>query len=882
METAYESQRGKLTIYLGYSPGVGKTYEMLSNAIDIYESGADVKIGYIEPHQRPETQALTQKLPMIQTKSQNFGSHVFQYVDVDSIIEESPSIVLIDELAHTNITKERHEKRYMDIEEILAHGIDVHTTLNIQHIESLSEQIKLMTGVKVKECVPDQLIMSADALEVVDLSPNQLIKRLKAGKVYKKERLETAFSNFFKYENLVELRELTLRTAADIMSEKEQLYKNKHTDITPHVAVAISGSVYNQAVIREARRIANKTHARFTAIYIDSFDKSEQPTEQSKSVHRHLMLAQSLGADVKVVYDNQIAKGLDEWCKTNHVTRLIIGQHVRQKWHDRLKRPLIDRLMTFHHHYKIEIVPIEHIREAHKPKAMLNPKKHTQFTIDIFKMIFIQTVSVLIGLWIYTWDKGESSTVILLLFLIGIIVLSIWTQSYMIGFLAAILNVLVFNYFFTVPRFTFEMYRFDYPVTFAVSILVSMLTSGLLKQIKHQYKVTKRQLYRTDILLQFNHSIKNMYTIPDLLKTAGHQMQQLLNQDIIVYNVENQAVTEVLRVPNYTQDTKQENHQVLSWIIKNQRRAGVTTNTFPGIDHLYLPIGTDPVKGIVAIRFKDNQVIESYDFSILESMLNEISLAVENVTLMRKSRASMLQAERETTRSNFLHSISHDIRTPLTTIIGNLEMLQLDDSNIPIEEQKELVKHSYEEAQYLHMLVSNILSLTRLERSNVELQLQTYLVDELVEEFENVITRRHQDTLITVEPLEEMCFVEMDSKLILQAIFNLIENALKYTPKKTPITLRLTHVDEFVRFEVIDQGPGVPKHEQHMMFQPFYTSQLFKDNKKDSLGLGLYLVQSILEKHRSKLKYKSNLPHGSIFYFYLPIKYDQEVQSYEN
>ncbi len=868
MERHLTIKRGALTIYLGYSPGVGKTYEMLSNAIDAYHEGADIKIGYIEPHQRKETQALAEQLPVIQTKSKNHGSHTFHYLDVDQIIEDDPDVVLIDELAHTNISKERHEKRYMDIEEILSHGIDVHTTLNIQHIESLSEQVALLTGVKIKERVPDQFIMSSDAIEVIDISPKQLINRLKAGKVYKKERLDTAFSHFFTYENLTELRELTLRTAADMMSQKEHLYK-KNTDITPHVAVAISGSISNETVIREARRIANREHAQFTAVYIDVFDHEGKQYANNSQVHQNLMLAQSLGASVKVIYDNQIASGLDDWCKSQKVTKLVIGQHMNDKWHTRLKRPLIDQLLDLKHHYKIEIVPIKHIQMKAKPERQQQHMQQKRWTVDIFKMIAIQAICVLLGLWIYSTGKGEQDTIILLLFLLGIVVLSMWTQSYLIGFFAAILNVLVFNFFFTVPRFTFEVYRFDYPITFTISIIVSIVTSGLLKQIKHQYIVTKHQLYRTDILLQFNDSIKQTYTIPALLVNARHQIQHLLKQEVTIYLVEDEKISKTIPVEGpQTNDSRHQ--QALSWIIKNQKRAGATTDTFPGIHYLLIPIGTKPVKAIVSIHFSEAYIIDSYDNSILESMLNEMSLAVENLSLLRQTRESMLRAEREVARAHFLRSISHDIRTPLTSIIGNLDVLLLNGKEMPRSEQQQLVSRSFDEAQYLHMLVSNILSLTRLEHSNMKLNRQLYLIEELVEEIESVLERRRLNKQVKVSALHEICFVDIDSQLILQAVFNLIENALKHTPPETPITLRINKNEPHILFEVIDRGPGLSDEEQQTIFQPFEKHQLFKDNKKDSMGLGLYLVQAILQKHDSQLKYRQNEPHGSIFYFNLP------------
>lgn len=875
MESSYK-KRGKLTIYLGYSPGVGKTYEMLSNGIDLYKEGADIKIGYIEPHQRPETDALAKQLPEIEPSSRRFGNHQFHYIDVEQIVEVHPDVVLIDELAHTNISKKRHLKRYMDIEEILSHGIDVWTTLNIQHIESLSGQIALMTGIQVTERVPDQFIMSADAYEVVDISPNMLIQRLKAGKVYKKERLDTAFSNFFTYENLTELRELTLRTVADIMSQKEQQYKTKHTDITPHIAVAVSGSIYNERVIREARRAAYKEHAKFTAVYIDTFETRSESRLQDHYVHKNLMLAKSLGAEIKVLYAQDIAKTLIHWCDKAFVTKLVLGQSERPRWKEYFKKSLIEQINHTPHHFKLEIVPIHKIYSDKQDRKQKMDKQPYQLTlsVDIVKMLIIQSLCVLLGIWIYKMDKNESSAIILLIFFIGIIVLSIWTQSYLIGFFASILNVFVFNYFFTVPRFTLEMYRFEYPITFVTSIFASIFTSAILKNLKYQHSLTERQLYRTDIMLQFNQSIKESYSIMRLLTIAGEQIHQLLNQDVTVFLVESKKV---IKSSSFGNRTISNNHgtddaETLSWVIENESRAGRLTDTFPGSKYLCIPIGTKPVKGIISIQFTDEDFIDTYDSSILDSMLNDITLAVENVDLLKQTRQSMLLAEREATRSNFLHSISHDIRTPLTSIIGNLDVLKYHGEGLDKKEHAHLLTASYEEAQYLYTLVTNILSLTKLERSDIQIKRTSYLVEELLEEFKEDLVRRHQNQKVNIEDDGTLALVHIDSKLILQVLFNLVDNALKHAESRSDITLRVHEQRSKVRFEMVDCGKGVPEEERRLIFNPYYSGDYFKDNKKDSLGLGLYLVQLILKQHHSQLEYRPNHPQGSIFYFYLDIE----------
>lgn len=875
MESSHR-HRGKLTIYLGYSPGVGKTYEMLSNGIDLYKEGVDIKIGYIEPHQRPETSALAKQLPEIKTSSRKFGSHLFHFIDVNQIVEAHPDVVLIDELAHTNISKTRHLKRYMDIEEILSHGIDVWTTLNIQHIESLSGQIALMTGIQVSERVPDQFIMSADAYEVVDISPNMLIQRLKAGKVYKRERLDTAFSNFFTYENLTELRELTLRTVADIMSQKEQQYKTKHTDVTPHIAVAVSGSIYNERVIREARRAAYKEHAKFTAIYIDTFETRSESRAQDHYVHKNLMLAKSLGAEIKVLYAQDIAKTLIDWCDKSFVTKLVLGQSEQPPWKEYFKKSLIEQINHTTHHFKLEIVPIHQIysdKQNRDRSSRKKDKKPYQLTlsIDIVKMLTIQIVCVLLGMWIYKMDKNESSAIILLMFFIGIIVLSIWTQSYLIGFFASILNVFVFNYFFTVPRFTLEMYRFEYPITFVTSIFASIFTSGILKNLKYQHSLTERQLYRTDIMLQFNQSIKESYSTMKLLSVAGDQIHHLLKQDVTVFQIESKKA---MQSASFGVSSSAHNHgteyaETLSWVIENERRAGRLTDTFPGSKFLCIPIGTRPVKGIISIQFTDEDYIDTYDNSILDSMLNDLTLAVENVALLKQTRQSMVIAEREATRSNFLQSISHDIRTPLTSIIGNLDVVKYHNDGLDKNERAQLLTASYEEAQYLYTLVTNILSLTKLERSDIQIKRTSYLVEELLEEFEDGLVRRHQNHKVTIEDNGTFALVYIDSKLMLQVLFNLVENALKHSESHSVITLRVHEQDSKILFEIIDNGKGIPKEERDLIFNPYYSGNYFKDNKKDSLGLGLYLVQLILKQHHSKLEYQSNEPSGSIFYFYL-------------
>ena len=412
----------------------------------------------------------------------------------------------------------------------------------------------------------------------------------------------------------------------------------------------MSGSIYNERVIREARRAAYKEHAKFTAVYIDTFETRSESRLQDHYVHKNLMLAKSLGAEIKVLYAQDIAKTLIHWCDKAFVTKLVLGQSERPRWKEYFKKSLIEQINHTPHHFKLEIVPIHKIYSDKQDRKQKMDKRPYQLTlsVDIVKMLIIQSLCVLLGIWIYKMDKNESSAIILLIFFIGIIVLSIWTQSYLIGFFASILNVFVFNYFFTVPRFTLEMYRFEYPITFVTSIFASIFTSAILKNLKYQHSLTERQLYRTDIMLQFNQSIKESYSIMRLLTIAGEQIHQLLNQDVTVFLVESKKV---IKSSSFGNRTISNNHgtddaETLSWVIENESRAGRLTDTFPGSKYLCIPIGTKPVKGIISIQFTDEDFIDTYDSSILDSMLNDITLAVENVDLLKQTRQSMLLAER--------------------------------------------------------------------------------------------------------------------------------------------------------------------------------------------------------------------------------------------
>ncbi len=477
-----EHVSGKLKIFLGYAAGVGKTYAMLDAAQQAQTLGKDVVVGYVEPHPRPETLALLEGLEQIPTKKIRYKKKDFQELDIDAVLSRKPEIVLIDELAHSNVPIMRHKKRFGDIEELLAKGIHVYTTINIQHIESLHDLVEEITGIKVRERVPDYLIDQAAQIKIVDIEPDELIQRLQDGKIYSKQQAEKALQSFFSKQNLIALREIALRRAADTITYK-QINSNesmKHSvQIDEHILVGISSSPTNAKVIRNAARLSQALHGKFTALYVQKVQESDRTTANSERLQQHIKLVEQLGGHVVIVQEDDIAAALANYAQISGVTKLVIGRtSMRKRWWQPSSK-ISDQLTEFVPNLAIHIVPDQENEQFYLPKI------NTQWSfdwLDLLKMIFIFAFISFIGLYLYSLGISESN--VITIYILGVLILAIWSSGWIMSIISSITAVLLFNYLFTEPRFSFDAYHRDYPMTFIIMFLSGFITSSLTKKIK--------------------------------------------------------------------------------------------------------------------------------------------------------------------------------------------------------------------------------------------------------------------------------------------------------------------------------------------------------------------------------------------------------------
>lgn len=833
--------KGKLKIYLGYAAGVGKTYKMLKEAQRLHARGIDVKIGYIEPHQRPETVEQLNGLPAIEAMKVVYKNHILYEPNIDEIIHQHPQVVLIDELAHHNPPGSRHEKRWQDIAEILNHGIDVHTTVNIQHIESLYHMIKSITGVIVNERIPDEVIHQSHAIEFIDIEPEELIQRLKEGKIYNQRKVPTALDNFFKIEHLIQLREIALRELAKVQDNKMSVHAIPvHSEQI--IAVGITSSPTSHEVIRAGARMAKAFKAELVGIVVENEDSID-----SAVLNENLKLLDALGGRYVKLYGDEVEQ-IGDWCRLNRVDKLVLGRSLKQKW---FQDDIITRINK--NYQEINVIIISNaITYTDKQKYSL-PKFDVQF-LELFKLIVILSICTLIALLMFNINLNESNTITV--YMLGVLVLALWTESRWMILISSISAVLTFNYFFTVPRFSFEAYRSDYPATFLIMFISGLIISSLAKGVKRQTKIARFKTYRMSLLLETNKQLSEANSALNIVHCVKEQLSRLLTGQIDIYKADEIYASSL--------DDTLKNH--VKWAVKNNTPAGYMTDTFAGLNALIIPV-------IVSYRYEYVIIIHvteedklQFEEDIIYSIIGDMTSALKRLDLYEEKELQLKEKEQEKTRSTFLKSISHDIRTPLTTIMGNAQLLKesnLDDSNIALS--------IYEDAKWLNNLVNNILLVTKMEQED-KLNLQLALLEEIIYQAYQLSSKRSGNKSIQLHIENTLMFVEVDEYLITQVIINLIDNALKYTPETAQIEIHAFRIDGKVTIEVRDNGFGVNGVEHDKLFEQFYTNNITSDKSREGLGLGLYICQVILKAHQSSLYVKDNEPQGAIFGFQLQLK----------
>ena len=649
-EEKLKKSRGKLKIFLGYAAGSGKTYAMLKAAHEAKKHHIDVVAGYVEPHARPDTQALVKGLETIAPMEIAYKGVKLREFDLDAALKRNPRLILVDELAHTNVKGCRNEKRYQDVKELLRAGIDVYTTMNIQHLESLNDIVGNVTHIEVRERVPDKVFDHADQVEVIDIDPEELIERMKEGKIYGTLQAERALENFFRREKLVALREITLRRTADrvnrIAEEERNALGEMDYHTGEHVLVCISPSPSNAKVIRTASRLAYAFHASFTGIYVETPKMQEADEKNKAAVKNHMDLARALGADIVTVYGTDIAYQIVEYAIVGNISKIVMGRSRKQWMFGKSRSEVLEQLTYRAPNIDVYIIPdMKHTKE-YREKGKSSEKKEESGKMVLLELGEITAIMALstMAAYIFQWFRLSEANLIMV-YMVGVLLSSYVADKKIYALYSALISVLSFNFFFTEPYFSLKAYDKGSPVTFAMLFAVGFFMASMTRQLKAQTRESAKKAYRTEILLENSRKLRRCRTREEVWKQVAAQVGKLLNLSIIIYPVDKKGNLEEpmlfprkgMGLPELKENVNGKERAVAQWAASNRHRAGTCTHTLPDANAMYLPVqSTEEVKGVMGILLEERRPVKDFEYGLLIAMLNETGVKLQDTFLEKE------------------------------------------------------------------------------------------------------------------------------------------------------------------------------------------------------------------------------------------------------
>lgn len=866
-EQLTEKKQGKLTVFASYFTGAGKSYSMLERAEQARQAGLDVVIGLLSCEQWPQTQLLADKFEVLPYKTIIRAGRTDYEMDLDACLKRAPDLILVDDLSHLNMDVSRHMKRYQDIAELLKAGVDVYTTLNVQHIESIQDTVFSILGSSVSERIPDRVFDQADQVEFVDIEPERLQQRLLQQK--KGELLSDCTLS-----QLSALREIGLRRCADRAALYTQGSQSKMEYRTrEHILVCLSSAPSNEKIIRTAARMASAFRCGFTALFVETKEFQWMPQTDKERLQTNIHLAQQLGASIETVYGDDVAYQIAEFSRLSEVTKIVLGRSGLPH-HMLFRKPsLAERLIELIPELDIHIIPDNGLNGRFAAKHQEIMRLPTLSILDLLKSALLLVLATVIGFLFYHLGFTEAN--IITLYILGVMLVSISTKSSVCSFIASFVSVLTFNFFFTEPRFSLHAYDSGYPVTFLVMFLASLLTGSLASKLKSHAKRSAQVAWRTKLLLETNQNLQKARTEEELISVTAKQLLKIFQRDIIAYRIkeEKPVMPEIFLADSTASPeryTSEKEREVAQWVITNNKRAGAGTENLSDSCCTYLSVRTGKqIYGVVGIAASDKP-LDSFETSILLSVLGESALAFENQKNLEEKEAAVVLAKNEQLRANLLRSISHDLRTPLTSISGNASNLLSNGDLFDAKTKEQMYTDIYDDAMWLINLVENLLSVSRLEEGRMNLHVSTELMDEVVAEALRHINRKSAEYHLKVQNSEEYLLAQIDAKLIVQVIINLVDNAIKYTPPGSEIDIGWKQKGSYIYISVADNGPGISDKDKPHIFDMFYSASNQIADSRRSMGLGLALCKSIVNAHGGEIMVTDHLPHGSIFTFSVP------------
>jgi two-component system, OmpR family, sensor histidine kinase KdpD len=852
LHQAAQEGRGRLKIFLGAAPGVGKTYEMLQTAQAKQREGVDTVIGVVETHSRKDTEALVAGLEAVARRKVAYNGHLLEEMDLDAILARRPKLVLVDELAHTNAPGSRHPKRYLDVEELLDAGIDVFTTLNIQHLESLNDVVAKITRIRVRETVPDSIIDRADDVEVVDLTPEDLIQRLKEGKVYVPAQAERAVRHYFQPGNLTALRELALRRTAQRVDQQMVTYMRAHAIAGPwaageRVLVGVNEAPSCAAVVRYARVFADRVHAPWTAIHIETSRSHRLDDAARDRISGCLRLAQRLGGDAVTVPAADVTQGLIDYARDNNFTHVVIAKSRRSSWselwHGSNTHRLIRRAGDLHVHVIAEPAPVHQGAAADEAGATVTARPQGADARPYIGSLAMVALALLAGLGLQHWLAVQNiSLAFLTAVLTSAIAYGLWPSL-----VAGLASVLAYNFFFLPPLHTFTIADPENVVALFFFALVAVIASNLAARVRDQALTARQRAKITEDLYLFSRKLAAVVTLDELLWATSYQIALMLKVRVVLLLPEGESIA--VRAGYPPEDLLDAaDLAAAKWCWQNNRPAGRDADTLPGTRRLFLPIRTGRgAVGVVGIDSdRPGPLLSPDQRRLLDALADQTALAIERVNLADDLDRARIVAETDRLRSALLTSLSHDLRTPLASILGSATSLDSYGGRLDERTTKELIGTIREEAERLNRFIANLLDMTRLESGAIEPRIAPHDLAELVGsalERASKILAWHR---VALDLPADLPMLELDPVLFEQVLFNLLDNAAKYAPPGSLIRLEARRGHDAVALSVMDEGSGIGPDDLERIFDKFYRVQA-QDRQRAGTGLGLAICRGFIE-----------------------------------
>lgn len=831
-----DGRRGRLRVFFGFAAGVGKTYSMLSEAHELLLMGKDIIVGYIEPHDRPDTNCLLEGLPQIPPKKILYKQMLLAEPDIDQIIQQKPEIVLIDELAHTNAEGSRNRKRYQDVDELLNAGIDVFTTVNVQHIESLNDIVEEVTGVEVKETVPDTFLQQA-TIKVVDVEPEELIDRLEQGKIYASESAKRALQNFFIPQKLDQLRGLAIQRASDHINR----ISAKTIRIQSKLLTVVNDAFpkMTEKSIRWTARLAQGLGAEWTVIQVRTQENT--PT--------NIPLAEKLGAEVISIEEDNSFETIVEFAKMTGVTDIIMGKNLRQPWYEKIFiEAFDDRLLKRLNDTELHLIPFKEEKQSLFLRTRKVIEGGGKDLVIALGGVFLATIVTELMQYIHIGDQN-----LMLIYIFFILLVARTTSGYFWSSLASILSVLSFNWFFVEPLYSLTVYKQGYPITLLIMCLVAILISNLMVRLKKQAENSMEKEHQMELLYELN----KQYVLADnrnqILDISATYLSRLLEREVILFD--SQAKVESVHCisgkPSIL-STKDE-AAVAFWTAKNQKEAGNGTDTLIGAKGFYLPIiASGRTLAVLGIERNAGLDLENNQLNYLKLVLTQLAVILEQTELKNEKERVEMENEREKVRSNLLRAVSHDLRTPLTVISGIAETLS-NSADLKETTRQKLLADIQDESQWLIRMVENLLSITRINMDTMKVNKTAEPIEEIIEAVYQHLKKVYPEGQVEIFLPSEVTFIQADPILIEQALFNIVENAFRHGEEKQPVKLTVYQKNDQTVFEIENDGEIPLKQFEKIQTNLSSTSEVPVDSK-NGLGIGLSIVKTIIHAHNGKME----------------------------